>query len=209
MSDKVRKLKLGVLVSGGGSNLQAIIDASEAGKLDAEVLVVISDTPDVKALERASNHKIPSRCIQRNDFGSKDEFEQAILDELKRHEVELVCLAGFMRIIGPTLLEPYRGSMINIHPALLPSFPGLEAQRQAWDYGVKVSGCTVHFVDDLTDHGPIIAQTAVTVEEGDTWETLRDRILVEEHKLFPYAIQMIAEDRIGIEGRSVIIRGKR
>lgn len=198
-------LKLGVLVSGSGTNLQSIIDNCEAKKIDAQVSVVISDTPGVKALERAKNHNIPAKCIERKSFGSKKEYEQAILDTLNECGVELVCLAGYMRIVGSTLLEQYSGRMINIHPALLPSFPGLEGQKQAWEYGVKVSGCTVHFIDDLTDHGPIILQKAVELKEDDTVESLKERILKEEHKIYPEAIQLIAEDRIRIEGRRVRI----
>lgn len=200
-----QKLKLGVLASGSGTNLQSIIDACEAGKLDARVCVVVSDREDAKALDRARNHDIPAFSVNRKSFGSKKEFETAILEKLEEHGTELVCLAGYMRIVGSTLLEPYAGHMINIHPALLPSFPGLEGQRQAWEYGVKVSGCTVHFVDDKMDHGPIIGQIAVEVKEDDTAETLQKRILEQEHKLYPKCIQLIVEGKVRINGRKVIV----
>jgi len=207
MMKRKTPLKLGVLVSGSGTNLQAIIDACETGSIDADVRLVISDTPGVKALERAKHHNIQAECIERKRFSSKKEYESAILDKLKAQDVQLVCLAGYMRIVGPTLLESYRDHMVNIHPALLPSFPGLEGQRQALDYGVKLAGCTVHFVDQLTDHGPIIVQAAVEVKEDDTLEALKERILKQEHRIYPLAIQLIAEGRIEIEGRKVRIRG--
>lgn len=200
------KLNLGVLVSGSGSNLQAIIDASEADRLDAAVVCVISDTPGVQAIERAERHRIPVFTIGHSGFPSKKAFEEAIAGCLGEHRVDLVCLAGFMRIVGHTLLGAFPNRIINIHPALLPSFPGLEGQQQALEYGVKISGCTVHFVDEKTDHGPIIRQAAVEVAEDDTVETLRDRILREEHRIYAEAIQLIAEGRISIEGRRVRIR---
>jgi phosphoribosylglycinamide formyltransferase-1 len=209
MSANTNKLKLGVLVSGSGTNLQAIVDACEAGEIAAAVAAVISDNPGVKALRRADDHNIPAFCFERKQFDSKKDYETAVLSALEKYGVDLVCLAGYMRIVGPTLLDRYRGRMINIHPALLPSFPGLEAQRQAWEYGVKVAGCTVHFVDELADHGPIIAQTAVEVTEGDTVETLQARILEQEHKLYPHAIGLIADKKVRIEGRRVEIEEAR
>ncbi len=206
MMNPVKKIPLGVLVSGGGTNLQAIIDSCEAGKISAEVRVVISDVPSAYALERAKKHRIAAVAIERNRFDSKAAFESEIAKALSKHGVQLVCLAGYMRILGGTLLKAFPNRIINIHPALLPSFPGLEAQRQAFDYGVKVSGATVHFVDDQTDHGPIICQRAVEVREDDTAETLQARILEQEHIIYPKAIQMIAEGRVSIEGRRVHIR---
>lgn len=205
MNEKTKKLQLGVLASGSGTNLQSIIDACEAGTINAEVCVVISDNENAKALERARNHNIPTFSFARKSFGSKKEFEGAMLKCLQEHGAQLVCLAGYMRIVGTTLLEPYAGCMINIHPALLPSFPGLEGQYQAWGYGVKVSGCTVHFVDDKMDHGPIIGQIAVDVKENDTAETLQKRILEQEHKLYPKCIQLIVEGKVRIDGRRVRI----
>lgn len=201
------KIAIGVLVSGNGTNLQAIIDAAESGRIDAEVRVVISDVADAYALTRAKKHKIPAVVIEPQK--SKKVFEGAIVSELKKHNVELVCLAGFMRIIGSTILTAFPNRILNIHPALLPSFPGLHAQKQALEYGVKVSGCTVHFVDEKTDHGPIICQAAVEVLEDDTVETLSARILKQEHILYPKAIQMFAEGRLSIKDRKVQISKKK
>jgi phosphoribosylglycinamide formyltransferase-1 len=185
-----QKLPIGVLVSGNGTNLQAIIDACEA-----------------KRLARASRHKIPAAVVLRAPFPSKEAFEARIVQELSQRGVELVCLAGFMRIIGTTLLTAFPQRILNIHPALLPAFPGLHAQHQAVEYGVKVAGCTVHFVDERTDHGPIISQAAVEVREDDTAESLAARILEEEHRLYPAAIQLYAEGRLRIEGRRVFVKG--
>lgn len=200
-----KRLSLGVLVSGGGTNLQAIIDNSLSGKIDAEVKVVISDKANAFALTRAKKAGIPTAVHLRKDYSSKAEFEAAIVKTLKAHHVELVCLAGFMRILSPVLLGSFPGRIINIHPALLPSFPGLHAQKQALDYGVKVSGCTVHFVDEGTDTGPIIIQTAVPVLHGDTEESLAARILAQEHRIYSEAIQLFAKGRLEIKGRSVVI----
>ncbi len=200
-----RKLPLGVLASGSGTNLQALIDASREGWTSAEIRAVISDVPEAKALQRAAAAGIPGFTIERCAFPDKAAFEKAILAKLCEHGVELLCLAGFMRLVGPTLLGAFPGRMINIHPALLPAFPGLHAQRQALEYGTKVAGCTVHFVDEKTDHGPIICQAAVEVREGDTEEALAARILAEEHRLYPLAVQLIAEGRVRIEGRRVRI----
>jgi len=200
-----KKLQLGILASGSGTNLQSIIDACEAGNVDAQVCVVVSDKEDAKALDRARNHNIPAFSFNRKSFESKKDFEAAMLKCLKDHGVELVCLAGYMRIVGKTLLEPYTDNMINIHPALLPAFPGLDGQRQAWEYGAKVAGCTVHYVDDKMDNGPIIGQVAVEVKEDDTVDTLQKRILEQEHKLYPRCIQLIAQGKVKIEGRRVKI----
>jgi len=199
-------LKLGVLASGNGSNLQAVIDSCEAGRIKACVACVISDDARARALERAEAHGIPAIAIERSTFDSKKEFEESISAKLDEHGVELVCLAGFMRIVGKTLLSRFENRIINIHPALLPSFLGLEGQRQAFEYGVKVAGCTVHFVDEKTDHGPIICQAAVEVKEDDTLESLKERILEKEHVIYPRAIGLIAEGRLTIEGRRVKIK---
>jgi len=198
-----KKLQLGILASGSGTNLQSIIDACEAGNVDAQVCVVVSDKEDAKALDRARNHNIPAFSFNRKSFESKKDFEAAMLKCLKDHGVELVCLAGYMRIVGKTLLEPYTDNMINIHPALLPAFPGLDGQSQAFEYGVKIAGCTVHFVDDKMDNGPIIGQVAVEVKEDDTVDTLQKRILEQEHVLYPRCIQLIAEGKVRIDGRRV------
>lgn len=201
-----KKIKIGVLASGSGTNLQAILEACEKKEIDADVCVVISDVPSAKALERANKFGVPTSVHERKSFPSKDAYEQSIVADLKKHNVDLVCLAGYMRIVGKDFLKAFPDRVINIHPALLPSFPGLEAQKQAFDYGVKISGCTVHFVDEETDHGPIIIQEAVPVEENDTVESLRERILNKEHKIYPKAIQMIAQGRLSINGRRVKIK---
>jgi phosphoribosylglycinamide formyltransferase-1 len=198
-------LNLGVLISGRGSNLQAIIDASEKGEIPAKLAVVISDRPEAFGLERARQHQISTAVFQPKQFPDKNTYELEIVKTLKQHQVELVCLAGYLRIVGTVLLEHYRGKMINIHPALLPSFPGLHAQKQALDYGAKVSGATVHFVDEGCDTGPIILQAPVPVLEKDTEEELSARILEQEHKLYAQAIKLFAEKRLKLEGRRVRI----
>jgi len=190
-------IKLGVLISGRGSNLEAILDASERKEIPAEVAVVISDRADAFGLERARKHNIPTAVINSNEL--------EIVKVLKKYKVDLVCLAGYMKIVGKALLEAYQGKMINIHPALLPSFPGLHSQRQALEHGVKVSGVTVHFVDAGCDTGPIIFQRAVPVFENDTEETLSERILTEEHKAYPEAIRLFATGKLKLEGRRVKI----
>ncbi|MDI6731500.1 MAG: phosphoribosylglycinamide formyltransferase [Candidatus Margulisbacteria bacterium] len=194
---------LGVLVSGRGSNLQAVIDACESGRIPAKVSIVISNNPQAYGLERAKKHKIPTAIIDPNQVKDKNTYELEIVKNLKQHAVQLVCLAGYMRIVGPVLLEHFTGKMINIHPALLPSFPGLHGQKQALDHAVKVSGATVHFVDEGCDTGPIILQAAVPVMDNDTEESLSARILEQEHKLYPQAIKLIAEGKIRVEGRKV------
>lgn len=190
-------INLGVLISGRGSNLQAIIDACEGGKIPAKVVVVVSDDPQVGGLERAKKHGIPTAVL-------KNETE--ILKTLKEYKVDLVCLAGYMRIVGPVLLEHYRGKMINIHPSLLPSFPGLHAQRQALEHGVLITGATVHFVDEGCDTGPIIIQSAVPVKEKDDEAALAARILEQEHLIYPQAIKLFAEGKLKIEGRRVKLK---
>ncbi len=207
MSDK--KLILGVLASGRGSNLKAILEACAEGKLSATVGVVISDKKEAQALEHAQQFKVPELFLDPKASDSRDAYDQVILKELKKYSVELVILAGYMRIVTPVLIQAYRNRIMNIHPALLPAFPGLHAQRQALDYGVKVSGCTVHFVDEQVDHGPIILQMAVPVLENDIEETLSARILAEEHKLYVQAIQLFAEERLELQGRKAIIKEPR
>lgn len=197
---------LGVLVSGRGSNLQAILDAVQAGRIPAQISVVISDKADAYGLERARQAGIPAIVIERKPYESKAAFEQALVACLQEHQVELVVLAGFMRILGSDFISAYRGAIMNIHPALLPSFPGLHAQQQAIDYGAKVSGCTVHFVDEGMDTGPIILQQAVPVESGDTADTLAARILIEEHRLYPQAIALFCRGQLACDGRRVLIK---
>ncbi|MBI5166674.1 MAG: phosphoribosylglycinamide formyltransferase [candidate division NC10 bacterium] len=201
-----RKVKLGVLVSGRGSNLQAIIDASEAGRIDAEVVIVISDVADAYALERARKHKIDTAFVDPELYTMQKDFEKAVIDILEKYEVDLVCMAGFMRILSPYFINTYRNRIMNIHPALLPSFPGLHAQKRALNHGVKFSGCSVHFADEGTDTGPIIIQVVVPVFDDDTEETLAARILNYEHQIYPRAIQLFAEGRLEVRGRRVFCK---
>lgn len=203
----MKTLNLGVLASGRGSNFQAIIDAIEAGRLRAVIKVLIVDNPEAYAIKRAENHGIEHLCLSPKDYRTRDEYFFAISEELKKRDVELVILAGFMRIVRRPLIEAYPNRIMNIHPALLPSFPGLHGQRQAVDYGVRISGCTVHFVDEGMDTGPIIIQAAVPVSPDDTEETLSDRILRLEHRIFPEAIRLYSEGRLKIEGRKVKVEG--
>lgn len=198
-------VKLAILVSGGGTNLQSIIDSVEAGRLEAEIKVVLSDNPDAYALERAKRHSIPTEVVTKKEFPGKDAFNAEIVRRLRGYGVELVALAGYMRIISPAVLEAFPMRVINIHPSLLPSFPGLDVQRKAIEHGVKISGCTVHFVDAGVDSGPVIIQAAVPVLDGDTPESLAARILKEEHKIYPKAIQLFSEGRLKVEGRRVVI----
>ncbi len=199
----MRKKVLGVLVSGRGSNLQAILDAINAERLTAKIGVVISDNPEANALRRVAGMDIPTAVVERKKYGSKQEFEAAIVEQLDLHHVELVLLAGFMRILTPQFINRFPMRIMNIHPALLPSFPGLDAQEQAIRYGVKVSGATVHFVDEGMDSGPIILQEAVPVEDDDTVTTLAERILHLEHRLYVRAVRLYCEGRINISGRAV------
>lgn len=202
----MNKPKIGVLVSGRGSNLQSIMDHIAAGDLPLEVAVVISDKAEAKALERAAGAGIATAVVSRKAYDSKQEFEAAIDASLREHQVQLVVLAGFMRILSGFFVQKWQHKIVNIHPALLPSFTGLDAQGQAVRYGVKVSGCTVHFVDEGTDTGPIILQKVVPVLNGDTGETLAARILVEEHKALPEALRLWALGKLQLEGRKVLIK---
>ncbi|MHB1419141.1 MAG: phosphoribosylglycinamide formyltransferase [Bacillota bacterium] len=200
-------LKIGVLASGRGSNLQAIIDAVERGELPAKISVVISDKEGAPALDRARRHGIEACYLNPRQYVDKEEFERGMISCLHDYGIELVALAGYMRVLTPVMINAFPGRIVNIHPSLLPAFPGLEAQRQALAYGVKYTGCTVHFVDSGMDTGPIIAQAAVPVETGDTAVTLAERILVQEHRLYPLVLRWIAEDRLSLDGRRVHIRG--
>jgi len=202
------RLKVGVLVSGRGSNLGAILDRSLAGEIDVEVAVVISDVADAAALDRARNAGVPAIHIPPGRFRTKldPEIERRYVDVLREHGVELVALAGFMRVLHEDFLTAFSRAVVNIHPSLLPSFPGLDVQRKAIEHGVKWSGATVHFVDSGVDSGPIILQAAVPVLDDDTPETLAARILVEEHRIYPEALQLIAQRRITVQGRRVLLR---
>lgn len=200
-------LNIGVLVSGSGSNLQAIIDRIEDGTLNARITCVITNNPDAYARERTARHGIPCIVLNHRDFAGREAYDAALVETLGAHDVRLVVLAGFMRIITPVLLGAFPHSVMNIHPALLPAFPGLHAQRQAIEYGVKVSGCTVHFVDEGTDTGPIIIQAAVPVLDNDTEDSLAARIQAEEHRIYPEAIRLFSAGRLMIEGRRVLLVG--
>jgi phosphoribosylglycinamide formyltransferase-1 len=199
--------RIGVLVSGRGSNLQALLDAARRGELGGELAVVVSNVEGALGLERARKAGIPA--VFRDHRGKKREaFDAEIVDILRAHHVDLVCLAGFMRLLSPVFVRAFPGRIVNIHPALLPAFPGLDAQRQAWEYGVKVSGATVHLVDEGLDSGPIVAQEPVKVLSGDTPESLAARILEAEHRLYPRAVRHLLEGRCRVEGRRVIVEGE-
>jgi phosphoribosylglycinamide formyltransferase-1 len=189
---------LGVLVSGSGTNLQAILDAIAAGKLRAKVGVVVSNVGSAKALDRAKAARVPAIVVDHKSFASREAFDTAVVDVLRSHQVACVVLAGFMRIVTKTLLEAFPDRVVNVHPALLPAFPGTNAQRQALEYGVAISGCTVHFVDTGTDTGPIIAQSPVPVRDDDDEASLSARILQKEHELLPTVLQWIADGRVEV-----------
>ena len=196
--------RLGILISGRGSNLQAIIDAISEKRLDAEIAVVISNRADAPGLDRARRAGIDALHIDHRPYPSRADYDKALVAELCKRDVRLVCLAGFMRLLSPTFIEAFPDAILNIHPSLLPAFPGLDAQRQAWEHGVKITGATVHFVTADLDAGPIVLQAAVPVRDDDTTETLADRILVEEHRLYPQAIQCVLNGRFGIQGRHLV-----
>ncbi len=197
--------KIAVLVSGGGSNLQSIIDSVESGYLKIQIAVVLSNKEEAYGLTRAENHGIPAEILKHGDFESREEFEARLIEILDGYGVDLVVLAGFMRVLTPLFVSHYHHRIINIHPAILPSFPGTHGQKQALDYGVRFSGCTTHFVDDGTDTGPIIIQAIVPILPDDTEESLGTRILKEEHRIFPESLKLWAERRLLIEGRKVRI----
>jgi phosphoribosylglycinamide formyltransferase-1 len=203
--DRMKK-RIAVLASGRGSNFQAVIDAIKDEKIPATCVALITDNPKAYAIERAKKAGIPVRIIDYATFPSRDVYERALLSAMQEVDADLYVLAGYMRILGAGIVRAFPGKMMNIHPALLPSFTGLHAQRQAVHYGVKVSGCTVHFVDESLDGGPIILQQAVVVMDGDDEDSLADRILQHEHECFPEAIRLFCEDRLEIVGRTVRIR---
>jgi phosphoribosylglycinamide formyltransferase 1 len=202
-----------VLASGRGSNLQAIIDAIESKVLQAQIVAVISNKKESVALERARKHGLPDLFVDPKPFAgqpdSREAYDRALLDMLEQRQVELVLMAGYMKIVTPVLVNAYANRMMNIHPSLLPSFPGLEVQKKAIDWGCKLAGCTVHFVTEGVDEGPIILQAAVPVLDTDLPDTLAARILEQEHKIYPRAVQLFAEGRLTVEGRRVLIeKGK-
>ena len=202
-----RQLPIGVLISGGGTNLQAIIDAIETKRLDAAIKLVLSNKVDAYGLVRAKNHGIATEILDHRKYSSRETYDEAVVDLLRAHGVELVVLAGFMRLLSPVFVKAYSNRIMNIHPALLPSFPGLHVQKKAVEYGVRFSGCTVHFVNDECDEGPIIIQAVVPVFADDTEAKLAARILKEEHRIYPRAIQLYAEGRLRVDGRRVIVAG--
>ena len=198
------RTKLGVLVSGGGSNLQALLDACAQPGFPAEVAVVVSNVPTAFALERVRKAGVAAVVLEHKAFGSRADFEKALVERLESAGVEWVCLAGFMRLLGVDFLGRFAGKVLNIHPSLLPAFPGLHAQRQALERGVKVAGCTVHFVDPGMDTGPIIAQAVVPVLAGDDEAALSARILKEEHRLYPLVVKLVATGAVRLEGGRVV-----
>ncbi|MDY0384429.1 phosphoribosylglycinamide formyltransferase [Trichlorobacter sp.] len=199
-------IAIGVLVSGNGSNFQAIVDALEAGRItNGRIACLISNKADAYALERAKKHNIPALVLDHKQFPNRAAYDQALVALLKEHGVQLVILAGFMRLLSPVMVEAFPHAMMNIHPALLPAFPGLDAQQQALEYGVRYTGCTVHFVDTGTDTGPIILQAVVPILADDTLETLSDRIHGEEHRIYPEAVRLFCAGRLRVEGRRVHI----
>ncbi|MEO5334335.1 MAG: phosphoribosylglycinamide formyltransferase [Magnetococcus sp. YQC-5] len=199
-------LPVGVLISGGGSNLQALIDRSADGSMPARIAMVISNKPDVQGLVRANRVGIPTAVIDHRHFSNRESFEQAMIEVLDRAGVELVCLAGFMRVLSPYFVRRFQGRLLNIHPALLPAFPGLHVQQQALDAGVRFSGATVHFVSEEVDAGPIVIQAVVPVLEQDDAATLAARILQQEHRIYPLAVSLFAQGRLRIEQNRVLIQ---
>jgi phosphoribosylglycinamide formyltransferase-1 len=200
--------RIGVLLSGRGSNFEALADSVTAGRIpDAEISIVISNREDALGLRRAAERHIPARVIPSKGL-EREAYDRLVVAALNEGRVDLVCLAGFMRLLSPHFIAAFRGRVLNIHPSLLPAFPGLEAQRQALEYGVKFSGCTVHFVDETLDAGPIVAQAIVPIHPGDTEETLAARILIEEHRIYTEAVRLVLSGKFRIEGRSVLASAK-
>lgn len=200
-------LPLAVLVSGGGSNLQSLIDRIEAGALDAEIKLVVSNNPEAFGLTRARKHGIPTKVVVHSEYPTRGSFDREVLRAIAGAKAEAVILAGFMRILTPGFVNSFPQRILNIHPALLPSFPGAHGQRDAADYGVRISGCTVHFVDEMMDHGPMIIQAAVPAEPGEGGEALGARILKLEHRIYPQAVQWLAQGRLSIQDRFVRLEG--
>lgn len=198
------KKRLGILLSGRGSNFEAIADSVEAGRIPAEIAIVISNRAEAPGLERARQRGLDAVCIPSRGM-EREAYDRLLIAALRERQVDLVCLAGYMRLLSAAFIREFPLRILNIHPSLLPAFPGLDAQHQAWEYGVKISGCTVHFVDEHLDAGPIILQAAVPVENDDTAETLAARILKEEHRLYSEAIRIVLEGRYRIEGRRVVL----
>lgn len=199
-------MNIAVLASGSGTNLQAIIDAVKKGFIRAKIALVVSDKRGAFALERARKAGIETLVVEKKDFVSRDDFDREVATNLEKRGVDLVVLAGFMRLLGPGFIKEYRNRIMNVHPALLPAFKGTHAVKDALAYGAKVTGATVHFVDEELDGGPVIIQSAVEVKEGDTEDTLLERIHAQEHRIYPEAIRLFVEGRLKVDGRSVIIK---
>jgi phosphoribosylglycinamide formyltransferase-1 len=195
--------RLGILLSGRGSNFEAIADSVAAGRIDAAIAIVISNRPEARGLEVSRQRGLPAVCIASKGL-DRSIYDAMLVEELKKHGVDLVCLAGYMRLLSAGFIREFPGRVLNIHPSLLPAFPGLDAQHQALEHGVKVTGCTVHFVDEYLDAGPILVQAAVPVEDDDTVDTLSARILNEEHRIYSEAIRMVLGGKLRIEGRRVL-----
>lgn len=196
--------RLGILLSGRGSNFEAIADSVASGRIPAEIAVVISNRPEARGLDAARSRGLHAVCIPSKGM-DREAYDRLVIDELKKHRIDLVCLAGYMRLLSATFIREFPMRVLNIHPALLPAFPGLDGQHQALAHGVKISGCTVHFVDEYLDAGPIVLQAAVPVLDNDTAETLSDRILREEHRIYSEAIRIVLSDRWRLNGRRVIV----
>jgi len=196
-----------VLVSGSGTNLQSLLDAAASPGYPARIAVVVSNVPGVRALERATLAGVPTRVLPHQGYPDRVAYDRALVESIAPFGCRIACLAGFMRLVGPTFLRAFPAGVLNVHPALLPSFPGLHSHRQALEHGVKVTGCTVHLVDEGTDTGPIVAQAAVPVLDEDTAETLQRRIQEQEHRLFPLALGLLASGRLRVEGRRVHVEG--
>ncbi len=203
MTEKKSRKNVAVFVSGSGTNLQAIIDSKISS---AEIRVVLSNNPQAYAIERAKKHSIPVEVVDHRNFDTREDFEREIEKRLEKYDIDLIVLAGFMRVISPYLITRYKNRIINIHPSLLPSFPGLHAVKQALEYGVKFTGCTVHFVDEGVDTGPIIAQAVVAIDDQDTEDTLLDKVHKKEYRIYPEAIRLFCEDRLEIRGRRVYLK---
>jgi phosphoribosylglycinamide formyltransferase-1 len=203
VSEREQRLGIAVLASGRGSNFEAIVRAAESGRIPATVVVLVTDRPRAGALDIARAHRVEALCIDPHEHPGREAHEKAVIAALDERPVGLVCLAGYRRLLSAEFVKHFQGRLLNIHPALLPAFPGIHAQRQALEYGVKVAGATVHFVDEGVDTGPVVMQAAVVVKDDDTEETLSARILTEEHRIYPEAIRLFAEGRLRLEGRRV------
>jgi phosphoribosylglycinamide formyltransferase-1 len=199
------KGRVGILISGRGSNMVALVEAMRGGEVEAQPALVLSNVAGAPGLAEAAERGVPCAVVEHRAIRPREAHERRVRDALREHRVDLVCLAGYMRLVGPVLLDAFPGRILNVHPSLLPAFPGLHAQRQALEHGVKMTGCTVHFVDEQCDHGPIVLQASVEVREGDSEETLASRILEQEHRIYPRAVALYFAGRLRVAGRRVEI----